>query len=195
MQKVFFDRAFGFADFPNDFAVTLYFTGCNLSCPYCYNQGVVTGYPRLSLEDIDKELTAIDKRMGGNKVSVVLSGGEPTACISTFQKVADHFLAAGRRLALHTNGMNSFRDMFASVVLSVKTSHDGVRDVTSYRQRLADTMIFGCKNAAYKELRIVDAPGARDERNSTYQYLVDKRATNGWRVVNIEPQPTGGDHA
>ena len=195
MHKIFHDMTFGFVDFPNALAATLYFPGCNLSCPYCYNQDVVSGRPRLSLEDVNEKLIELDKTMVGNNVSVVLSGGEPTACISTFQHVADHFRDSGRRMALHTNGLNHFRDMFASVILSIKTTSDGVRDLAGYRARLLETMTHGCKAALYKEVRVVDYFGARSERTDTLQFLQDNFATVGWRVNIVEPLQHGGDHA
>ena len=195
MSRIFHDMVYGFVDFPNALAATLYFPGCNLSCPYCYNQDVVSGRPHLSLEDVDAELTKLDKTMMGNKVSVVLSGGEPTACICTFQHVVDFFHASGRRMALHTNGLNHFRDMFASVIISIKTTNDGVRDLAGYRARLLETMQHGCKAALYRELRIVDHLGARAERFETVDYLKSKYATVGWRINVIEPLQTGGDHA
>ena len=195
MKRIFHDMTFGFVDFPNALAATLYFPGCNLSCPYCYNQSVVTGRPHLSLEDVDTELKKLDKTMVGNKVAVVLSGGEPTACICTFQNAVDFFKDSGRRLSLHTNGMNVFRDVFDSVVISVKTTSDGVRDLDAYRQRLRDTMLFGCKTAGYRELRVVDARSARQERFGTLDFLKKHYATNNWRINVIEPLQTGGDHA
>lgn len=186
--KLFYDLTFGFIDFPNFLAATLYFTGCNLSCPYCYNQQIVGGRPRLSLADIDTELNKTDAAMGDNKVGVVLSGGEPTGNIVAFQKVADHYRAQGRRMALHTNGMNSYRDVFESVTLSLKTTNDGVRDIERYRERMRCVMLHECKLATYRELRVVDYVGARAERNATLEFLKSCHATDGWRVRVIKPQ-------
>jgi len=185
--KFIHDFVFGFVDYPNRLAATLFFNGCNLSCPYCYNQRVVGGRPVYDLEDVSAALKKTDAAMMGNRVAVVFSGGEPTANLVGFQAATDHFMAEGRSMALHTNGLNGFRDVFNSVVLSVKTTNDGIRNLDRYRQRLLDIMLFGCKNATYKELRVVDHMGARAERFGTLDLLKDKFAIDGWRLNVIKP--------
>lgn len=193
MPKILHDYVFGFADFPNKLAVTLYFTGCNLSCPYCYNMGVVRGRTFHSLAAVAKALETTDKAMMGQKVGVVFSGGEPTAH-PEFNNVIDHFRLEGRELSLHTNGMTKFRDVFSSIVLSIKTSQDGVKELTKYRQSLFHIITEGCRNATYREIRIVDDVRARTERDVTVGVLRDVAIANNWRINKVKPQPTGGDN-
>jgi pyruvate formate lyase activating enzyme len=65
-----------FIDFPGTVATVLFFSGCNLACPWCHNPGVVRGiHPAVSPGDI---LAYIDKRRDVIE-GVVLTGGEPTA--------------------------------------------------------------------------------------------------------------------
>ena len=65
-----------FIDFPGTVATVLFFSGCNLACPWCHNPGVVRGlHPAVSPRDI---LAYIDKRHEVIE-GVVLTGGEPTA--------------------------------------------------------------------------------------------------------------------
>ena len=64
-----------FIDFPGTVATVLFFSGCNLACPWCHNPGVVRGlHPAVPAADI---FAYIDKRQGMIE-GVVLSGGEPT---------------------------------------------------------------------------------------------------------------------
>jgi pyruvate formate lyase activating enzyme len=64
-----------FIDFPGTVATVLFFSGCNLACPWCHNPGVVRGiHPAVSPRDV---LAYIDKRQGIIE-GAVLSGGEPT---------------------------------------------------------------------------------------------------------------------
>lgn len=64
-------------DFPGRLAALVFSGGCNLTCPYCHNPGLVLDpgqYPDYPLEDLLADL----RRRSGFIDGVVVSGGEPT---------------------------------------------------------------------------------------------------------------------
>ena len=75
-MKLAYSMSTGFVDFPGKYAATIYLTGCNLRCPYCYNMQVVNGEPTLEYDDILEYLFRMKKIFP--KFYVVISGGEPT---------------------------------------------------------------------------------------------------------------------
>jgi len=64
-------------DYPGKIASLVFFGGCNLTCPFCHNPGLVLDpgqYPDLSVELLLDELAERRTFIDG----VVISGGEPT---------------------------------------------------------------------------------------------------------------------
>lgn len=64
-------------DFPEKISSLIFFGGCNLTCPFCHNPGLVLDpdqYPDFPLEQILGELEQRRNFIDG----VVVSGGEPT---------------------------------------------------------------------------------------------------------------------
>jgi pyruvate formate lyase activating enzyme len=64
-------------DFPGRIASLVFFGGCNLTCPYCHNPGLVLDpgqYPDYPVAAVLDELQARRRFIDG----VVVSGGEPT---------------------------------------------------------------------------------------------------------------------
>ena len=75
------------------------FAGCNLACPWCDTD--VTARFSLSLDDLVREVCSFQPR------NVVLTGGEPT-CIAEMDALVDALKAAGRWIAVETNGTHDF---------------------------------------------------------------------------------------
>lgn len=64
-------------DYPGRIASLVFFGGCNLSCPYCHNTGLVIDphqYPDYPLAELMEELEQRRRFID----AVVVSGGEPT---------------------------------------------------------------------------------------------------------------------
>jgi pyruvate formate lyase activating enzyme len=88
-------------DFPGTLATVLFFSGCNLRCPYCHNPGVVRGeYPAVPWPLIEAYLT----KRHGTIEGVVLSGGEPTIQPALPQLVTG-IRRLGLKIKLDTNGL------------------------------------------------------------------------------------------
>ena len=111
-----------FIDFPGTVAAVLFFSGCNLACPYCHNPDIVKAGTS-SLVRPDDIADFLEKRKGLID-GVVLSGGEPTlhACLA---EAASFIRSLGYRVKLDTNGL--LPDAVAAVkpdylALDVKTA-------------------------------------------------------------------------
>ncbi|MBN2036309.1 MAG: anaerobic ribonucleoside-triphosphate reductase activating protein [Chitinispirillaceae bacterium] len=90
-----------FIDFPGTIATVLFFSRCNLSCPWCHNPGVVRGaYPPVRLSEI---MEYLDKRRDMIE-GVVCSGGEPTLHAG-LPALVKEFRTRGMKIKLDTNGL------------------------------------------------------------------------------------------
>jgi pyruvate formate lyase activating enzyme len=95
-------RKTSLVDYPGKVAAVLFFCGCNLRCPWCYNWELVTAPPE-DLTGLDEAFALIEKRkhlLGG----VVLSGGEPTL-IKELPEIIAVIKSLGLPVKLDTNGM------------------------------------------------------------------------------------------
>ncbi|MDR1468264.1 MAG: anaerobic ribonucleoside-triphosphate reductase activating protein [Spirochaetaceae bacterium] len=95
-------RKTSLVDYPGKVAVALFFCGCNLRCPWCYNWELVTAPPE-DLTGLNEAFALIRKRkhlLGG----VVLSGGEPTL-LGELPEIIVEIKSMGLPVKLDTNGM------------------------------------------------------------------------------------------
>lgn len=91
---------FTMLDFPEKTACIIWFSGCNMRCPYCHNPQIVKGRGR---GDIRQVLDFLKKRQGLLD-GVVLSGGEA----SVYRGLADFIhdiKEMGYAIKLDTNGL------------------------------------------------------------------------------------------
>ncbi len=88
-----------FLDYPKKAACILWYTGCNLRCPYCYNPELVLGKGG----NID-EMAFLRERLGFLD-AVVLSGGEATL-IPDLKGLCQDIKALGYLIKIDTNGSN-----------------------------------------------------------------------------------------
>ncbi|MDR2495202.1 MAG: anaerobic ribonucleoside-triphosphate reductase activating protein [Spirochaetaceae bacterium] len=94
-------RKTSLVDFPGKIAACLFFPGCNLRCPWCYNRGLVLGEePALvPLGDVVRHLAKRRAVLGG----VVLSGGEPL--VYELGNLIRRIKDLGLSVKIDTNGM------------------------------------------------------------------------------------------
>jgi pyruvate formate lyase activating enzyme len=95
-------RKTSLVDYPGKVAAALFFCGCNLRCPWCYNWELVTAPPE-DLTGLEEAFALIEKRkhlLGG----VVLSGGEPTL-LKELPEIIAGIKNLGLPVKLDTNGM------------------------------------------------------------------------------------------
>jgi pyruvate formate lyase activating enzyme len=95
-------RKTSLVDYPGKVAAALFFCGCNLRCPWCYNWELVTSPPD-DLTSLDDAFALVKTRkhlLGG----VVLSGGEPTL-LKELPEIIAEIKTMGLLVKLDTNGM------------------------------------------------------------------------------------------
>jgi pyruvate formate lyase activating enzyme len=157
-----------FIDFPGTVATVLFFSGCNLRCPYCHNPGVVNA---TTADEIDsKEIWDFLRRRAKIIEGVVLSGGEPTLHDGLAEMAGD-MRDLGYRIKLDTNGLlpetiGAISPDYLS--LDVKTLLRLYREYctspyqdTEDRLRRSIEIVKSMKENA--EVRITCAPGFVDE--------------------------------
>lgn len=112
-----------FIDFPGTVSTVLFFSGCNLRCPYCHNPDIVQKrLPPIPFSEIAAFLEKRKKMISG----VVLSGGEPTIH-PVLPEIVKKIRSIGYKIKLDTNGLNP--DMIAPCnpdycALDIKTTTD-----------------------------------------------------------------------
>jgi pyruvate formate lyase activating enzyme len=156
-----------FIDFPGTVATVLFFSGCNLACPWCHNPGVVRGiHPAVSPGDI---LAYIDKRRDVIE-GVVLTGGEPTAQAG-LPAFADELRRRKIAVKLDTNGLlpdSIERCAPDYLALDIKTypSRYGELGCRFHDAdlRLSRSIAMVKNMGASAEIRITVAPGFIDEQ-------------------------------
>jgi pyruvate formate lyase activating enzyme len=89
-------------DYPGKISAVLFFSGCNLSCPWCHNSELVQGKLKDGVS-LDEALLFLEKRKNVLE-AVVLSGGE-----ATLNKALPELITAIKKrnllIKLDTNGM------------------------------------------------------------------------------------------
>ncbi len=90
-----------YLDYPKKAACILWYTGCNLRCPYCYNPDLVLG--RGSGPGVD-EMAFLKERVGFLD-AVVISGGEATL-IPDLPDLCARIRTLGYLVKIDTNGSN-----------------------------------------------------------------------------------------
>jgi pyruvate formate lyase activating enzyme len=88
-------------DFPGRLCAILWFSGCNMRCPYCYNKDIVFGKKQIEEDEVINFLkTRIDLLDG-----VTFTGGCPTL-YPNFINFAKKIKEMGFEIKLDTNGIN-----------------------------------------------------------------------------------------
>jgi pyruvate formate lyase activating enzyme len=91
-----------FIDYPGTVAAVLFFSGCNLRCPYCHNPSLARG--DFAEQVAPERIRAFLRQRRGLIEGVVLSGGEPTIHAS-LPSSASEARELGYRVKLDTNGL------------------------------------------------------------------------------------------
>ena len=114
-------------DYPGKIASLLFLGGCNLTCPFCHNPGLVLEpdqYPDYPMEFILGELEQRRKFIDG----VVVSGGEPTINPELGELLRE-IKKLGLKVKLDTNGLLPCcleglvsRDLVDFVAMDLKTA-------------------------------------------------------------------------
>ncbi|WP_456480047.1 anaerobic ribonucleoside-triphosphate reductase activating protein [Nautilia sp.] len=101
MLGIYSVQKFSTLDFPGRLCAILWFSGCNMRCPYCYNKDVVFGQKQIEEDEVLKFL----KKRVGLLDGVSFTGGEATLyknLVSFSRKIKE----MGFEIKLDTNGLN-----------------------------------------------------------------------------------------
>ncbi|MEA2011903.1 MAG: anaerobic ribonucleoside-triphosphate reductase activating protein [Verrucomicrobiota bacterium] len=93
---------FSMLDFQDHTSSILWFSGCNMRCPFCYNPKIVYGKGKISLAET---LSFLKTRIGLID-AVVLSGGECTCCKNLLE-ICRRIKEMGFKIKVDTNCTNS----------------------------------------------------------------------------------------
>lgn len=161
-----------FIDFPGTVSTVLFFSGCNLRCPYCHNPQLVNGGSDRE-EGIDATVVqgyCVARK--GKLTGVVLSGGEPTLHAES-AAIAGWFRGLGYRIKLDTNGLLPRRiDDIAPdyLALDIKANPRAYGTLLGCRygdarERLRESVDKVRSLGGNAEIRITTAPGIADEKS------------------------------
>lgn len=89
-----------FLDYPKKAACILWYRGCNLRCPYCYNPDLALSKNRGEVDEM-----AFLKERAGFLDAVVLSGGESTL-VPNLPELCRRIKKLGYLIKIDTNGSN-----------------------------------------------------------------------------------------
>ncbi len=106
MGKIAYFQPLSLSDYPGKLAALVFFAGCNLRCPFCYNSELVLPELAKKLPPIPPEevLQKLSERQGFLD-GVVLTGGEPTLS-PALPKFVHALKELGFLVKLDTNGTN-----------------------------------------------------------------------------------------
>lgn len=162
-----------FIDFPRTVSTVLFFSGCNLACPYCHNSEIVLN--KLSSFDSDEFWKFLELRKGKIK-GVVLTGGELTIYPSGYLiALIRQIQSYGYKVKVDTNGLlpDTIYDVYHNtrfdyLAIDVKTSQKLYKEKLSCPYNDAGFRIGSTVNltVAFEiecEARITAVPGLLDE--------------------------------
>ncbi len=152
-----------FIDYPGTVATVLFFSGCNLRCPYCHNGSLIT-----SPEDLSHMSDTIWDFLEQRKTTMegaVFSGGEPTLHPHLVENIKE-IRSLGYRIKLDSNGLRpkiiqSFSPDYLALDIKtrpdlypvlLKASHKEIKE------RLEQSIALVKKMGANAEIRITVAP-------------------------------------
>lgn len=160
-------------DYPGKIASLVFFSGCNLSCGFCHNPGLVQSpeqYPDLPLADL---LAMLEQRRGFID-GVVISGGEPTLDPQLPTLVAA-IKQMGLAVKLDSNGLRPDvlqqlldQRLLDYVGLDVKTSVERYGELHHHSvsiQALLDSIELLMQSAIEVEFRTTCVPGLVEQRD------------------------------
>jgi pyruvate formate lyase activating enzyme len=163
-----------FIDFPGTVSTVLFYSGCNLRCPYCHNPALVLipdakdPPAHTTLPTADEILEFLDKRKTVME-GVVFSGGEPTLHSSLVDDVKD-VREHGYKVKLDTNGLlpgmiQQVAPDYLAVDIKTIPSLYTVLLASPYgdvERRLRDTLKIVREMGKNAEVRITVSPGVID---------------------------------
>ncbi len=205
MLGIYALQKFSTLDFPGRLSAILWFSGCNMRCPYCYNPDIVLGEKKLEEDEVLEFL----KRREGYLDGVVFTGGEATLYPNLFN-FAKKIKEMGYEIKLDTNGLKPHtvynlaeNALLDYVALDFKAPEYKYEEITKNRKfdKFETTLDYLIKSNVAFEVRTTVHTGLLDENDineiikTLYQkdykgtyYLQNYFETENETLGNIGPQ-------
>ncbi len=160
-------RGTSMVDFPGLVSAVIFFGGCNLRCPFCYNVDLVLPERVAKLPDLtEREILFELKKREGFIKGVVITGGEPTL----YPRILRHLLEMIRnetrlKIKLDTNGSHPkvLKEMLEAclldyVALDFKTRPDRYAELNGIWEKVEGSLEILKESDCLYELRITAVP-------------------------------------
>lgn len=152
-----------FIDFPGTVSTVLFFSGCNLRCPYCHNCSLLTD-PQ-DLQGLSSQVWEFLEKRKKVVEGVVFSGGEPTLH-DNVPELMRQIRALGYKILLDTNGLlpqmikQCDPDYLALDIKTAPALYPSLLDAhyDDVEQRLHDSLTIVKNMGENAEVRITVAP-------------------------------------
>ncbi|NLM99747.1 MAG: anaerobic ribonucleoside-triphosphate reductase activating protein [Campylobacteraceae bacterium] len=154
-------------DFPDRLSCIVWFSGCQMRCPYCYNPQMVLEDGKISLEELFKFLNSRKGKLDG----VVLSGGESTL-FPQIELLCKEIKDMGFEVKIDTNGLMPQRVKslvkkglvdFISLDFKAPKEKFNIITKTNGYEKLQETLAFLIENEFKFEVRTTVHPDLLNE--------------------------------
>ncbi len=178
-----------FIDYPGKVSSVLFYSGCNLRCPYCHNPSLID---RGQEHEFDPdELCAFLCKRSHLIDGVVLTGGEPSLS-RDMPELVKELKETGYSVKLDTNGLQPDVIERADpdyIAIDLKTLPDLYTDLLSCRypvpgERLERSLEYASYKGENAEVRITAAPEIIDKKSAE---AMSSMIPEGIRKVFIQP--------
>jgi pyruvate formate lyase activating enzyme len=172
LGKIVYLQPLSLSDYPGKLSAIVFFAGCNLRCPFCYNSELVLPELMAGLRPLAPEaiLSGLAERLGFLD-GVVLTGGEPTLSpdLPEFVRALKNL---GFLVKLDTNGTNPAvltkllqEKLLDYVALDIKapfprySEYTGLREAGEVVKAVQESLSVILRLAPDYEVRTTVAPG------------------------------------
>jgi pyruvate formate lyase activating enzyme len=180
MLGIYSIQKFSSLDFPGRLCAILWFSGCNMRCPYCYNKDVVFGSKQIEEDEV---ISFLKKRIGLLD-GVSFTGGEATL-YKNLIPFSGKIKEMGFEIKLDTNGLNFDvikrmvdEKLVDYIALDFKAPKEKFESVTKNRHfdKYEKTLDFLISSDVEFEVRTTVHTGLLDENdiNEIIKTLYDK---------------------
>lgn len=168
-------QKFTLIDYPGHLACTVFFSGCNFRCPWCYSPEIVLpekikNHPEITKEEVFNFLKERTDKLDG----VVLCGGEPTI----FPELPDfikEIKKMGFSVKIDTNGSNPemLKELISDglvdyVAMDIKSSLEGYKEAAGVDfdvEKIRESITLVMSSGVDYEFRTTLVPGIHEKKD------------------------------
>ncbi len=162
-------------DYPQKVACTVFLSGCNLRCPWCYSPELVLPekikkHPQIEEADF---FDFLDKRKG-KLDGVVVCGGEPTIYSGIYEFIGE-IKKRGFLVKIDTNGINSDtlkklvrQKLLDYIAMDVKLPLSRYKELSNNKldsKKIKESIDFIMKSGVDHEFRTTVIPGVHEKKD------------------------------